>query len=66
MDHSIAEDRLRGVHQIAAELGETPRRTYHLQGIIPASKQGRLWVASRHVLKQQYLKTVGGQAARVA
>lgn len=61
---SIAEDRLRGVPEIALFLGETERRVYYMleTGMLPAGKQGRLWVASRSVLRERYARMVEGAA----
>jgi len=55
---TIAADRLRGVPRIAAFIGETERRTYYLldKQLIPAGKQGAIWIASRAALRAHYDK----------
>jgi hypothetical protein len=61
----IAADRLSGAKQIATFLGMTPRRAVYLleTGQIPAGKEGRIWVASRQVLRDHYRQLTGAPAA---
>ena len=61
---SVAADLLRGVRPIAQEIGETTRRTYYLleNRLIPAGKQGSLWVASRRTLREHYDRLTRGAA----
>lgn len=65
MNSPIADDRLRGVGEIAEEIGETERRTYYLLETkrIPAAKQGRLWIASRARLREHYQRITSGEVA---
>jgi hypothetical protein len=52
---------LRGVPAIAKAIGETERRVYSLleSNILPAQKEGRIWVTTRARLRRHY----GGDAA---
>ncbi len=61
---ALADDLLRGVAKIAEEIGETPRRTYYKleNKIIPAGKDGNLWIASRTVLREHYARLTRGAA----
>jgi hypothetical protein len=47
---------IRGAHAIAKAIGETERRTYYLleAGVLPASKELRVWVTTRERLKRFY------------
>lgn len=58
---SIAEDRLRGVPAIAQFLGESERRTYYLleKRIIPAGKEGSIYICSKKALTADYNKRTG-------
>jgi hypothetical protein len=55
-DLSLKSDRLRGAKKIADFRGDDLRRTYYLleRKIIPAFKEGRVWVASKQALRDQY------------
>ena len=64
-DPTIAEDKLRGVKEIAAFIGEDERRTYYLleNGSIPAGKLGRRsWVASKRALRAHFERIAAGGA----
>jgi hypothetical protein len=60
-DSPIATDRLRGVPAIARFLGESERRTYYLleNSIIPAGKEGAIYVASKSALIADYNRRTG-------
>jgi hypothetical protein len=47
---------LRGAPAIARAIGETERRTYGLleARILPAQKEGRIWVTTRTRLRRHY------------
>jgi hypothetical protein len=64
-DETIAGDALRGAKAIAAFRGEALRRTNYLleRGLIPAGKEGNLWVASRRVLRAHHARLTGADAA---
>jgi hypothetical protein len=57
----LAADMLFGAEAIAAELGISIRKAFHLleSGHLPASKTGRLWVSTRSRLR----KFFNGEAA---
>jgi hypothetical protein len=57
----LADDLLRGVKRIAREIGETERRTYYLleNKLLPAGKQGALWLASRRAIHEHYARLTG-------
>ena len=68
MEHdssTLADDRLTGVKAIAAFRGEPERRTTYLleTGRIPAGKEGRIWVASKRVLREHHNRLTSGAAA---
>jgi hypothetical protein len=46
----------RGVPAIARAIGETDRRTYTLlqSGVLPAEREGRIWVTTRARLRRHY------------
>jgi hypothetical protein len=56
MTDSIKDDRLVGARRISEFRGEDVRRTYYLleRGIIPASREGRMYVASKRALREQH------------
>ncbi len=60
---SIVGDKLKGVEEIAAFIGEPIRRTYVMcqRGRIPCGKQGNFHIASKAVLVQHYRKLVSGK-----
>jgi hypothetical protein len=62
---SVADDKLSGVPEIAAEIGENQRRTYYLleKGLIPAGKLGATWVASRRALREHFARLTGAAGA---
>ena len=47
---------LRGADEIAAAIGTTPRRVYHLvqQGLLPATREGSLLVTTLDRLREFY------------
>jgi len=47
---------LRGGHAIAKAIGETERRTYYLleAKLLPAQKEGNVWVTTRERLRRHY------------
>jgi len=58
---SIAENPLgvlRGAPAIAKAIGCSPRRAYHLleSGVLPAVKEGNLWVCTLDALRRFYEK----------
>jgi hypothetical protein len=59
---SLAEDRLVGVEAIAAFRGERKRRTQYLldKGVIPAGKEGNIFIASKQALTAHHHKLTGG------
>jgi hypothetical protein len=59
---SLADDRLVGVEAIAAFRGEPRRRTQYLldKGVIPAGKEGNIFIASKQVLIAHHHKLTGG------
>lgn len=61
-DETVADDKLRGVRQIARFIGEPERVTYYLleNSIIPAGKLGRSWVASKEVLRAHFRRIAVG------
>ena len=62
---SIGDDILRGAPKISRYIGENLRRTYYLleNEIIPAGKQGTLWIASKRRLRDHYERLTGGEGA---
>jgi hypothetical protein len=46
---SIGDDLLSGISEIAAFIGQTPKRTYYLceQGHLPAFKWNKIWQARK-------------------
>jgi hypothetical protein len=60
-EDAIAADKLRGVPAIASYIGETERRTYYLldRKLIPAGKEGSLWLASKAALTAHYNEITG-------
>jgi hypothetical protein len=56
VETSLAEDILRGADAIGAFVGLDPRQTfYYLQtGVLPATKEGRIWVSTRSRLRRHY------------
>jgi hypothetical protein len=61
----LADDRLTGVEAIAAFRGESRRRTAYLleKERIPAGKEGRIWIASKRVLREYHCRLTGGGQA---
>jgi hypothetical protein len=61
---TLAGDLLRGVKPIACFIDESERRTYYLleNKLLPAGKQGAIWVASRRALREHYARLTGGAA----
>jgi len=61
---SLADDRLVGAKAIAEFRNEPVRRTNYLleRGMIPAGKEGKVWIASRKALIAQHVKLTGGEA----
>jgi hypothetical protein len=59
---SLADDRLVGAKAIAEFRNEPVRRTNYLldRRLIPAGKEGNVWVASKRALIAQHLKLTGG------
>lgn len=55
---ALADDIIRGVPAIAAFTGEPLRRCRYLlyAGQIPGGQCGRIWVASKAVLREHYRK----------
>ncbi len=53
---TIAHDKLRGVKAIARFIDEDERPTYYQleKGYLPATKIGRLWIASKSRLRQHF------------
>jgi hypothetical protein len=62
MKDSLKDDRLNGVKAIAEFTGNDLRRTYHLlaTGMLPAGKEGNLWIASKRRLREHYTKITSG------
>lgn len=62
----LGDDLLRGVPAIAAFIGEKPSRTYYMceRGYLPVGREGSLYVASRQVLKDHYVKLTSGAEVR--
>lgn len=60
--NSIAVDKLRGVPAIAKFIGESERRTYYLleNGILPAAKEGAIWITFKTRLTKHYDALMGG------
>jgi len=60
-EETPGDDALYGVKEIAAFIGRSPRRTYHLlyEGRIPAGKEGVLWRASKKALRAHYDRLSG-------
>jgi hypothetical protein len=56
VETSLADDIIRGADAIGAFIGLDPRQTfYNLQrGVIPATKEGRLWVTTKSRLRRHY------------
>jgi hypothetical protein len=63
-DASLADDLLRGVKEIAAFIGEPPRRTFYLleKKLIPAGKVGANYIASKRTLRTHYERLTGAAA----
>jgi hypothetical protein len=63
--YAIAEDKVRGVSNIAVYLGETVRRTQYLceRRIIPVGKEGAHYVASKRRLRAYHEQVTSGEAA---
>jgi hypothetical protein len=61
----LADDLLIGVPAISEELGEKPRRTYHLleKGSLPAFKVLGKWYARRSTLRAHIDRLDSGQSA---
>jgi hypothetical protein len=61
--NTVADDRLRGVTQIAEFIGENYRTTVYLLTTkrIPAGKQGKSWLASRQLLREHYARLASGE-----
>ena len=61
-DNNLASDLIWGARAIADEIGLTLRQTqYQLErGLIPAGKQGRMWVASRRRLRGRFEALTAG------
>jgi hypothetical protein len=59
---SLADDRLVGAKAIAEFRNEPVRRTNYLldKRLIPAGKEGNVWVASKAALIAQHVKLTGG------
>jgi hypothetical protein len=55
-NETLADDKLRGVVEISTFIDEPKGRTYYLleNGIVPAGKIGRSWIASKAVLRAHY------------
>lgn len=60
---NLADDLLRGCPAIAAEIGETERRTFTLlqARAIPGKKELGLWVSSRSALRRHYAEALNKQ-----
>jgi len=63
LPESLAGDKLKGADRIAAFIDEPVRRTFNLleQGLLPAGKQGREWLASKRALLQHYRRVTSGE-----
>jgi hypothetical protein len=64
----IADDRLSGAPEIAAFLGQTERQVRYLldKRIIPHTRHGRLYVASRRRLREWWEETTRGSPPEAA
>ena len=51
-EKSLADDRLRGVTEIAEFTGESTRRTYYLleRGLLPGYKRGSIWESRKSTI----------------
>ena len=60
-------DVLWGTKAIAAELGLGQRQAYYAleRGLIPATKRGRRWVASRKILAEHFGRVLNKAAASI-
>jgi len=60
---SLADDRLRGVNEIAKFRGEPRRRTQYLidSGKLPHGREGKTIVASKRVLLAHWAELTGGE-----
>jgi len=63
----IEDDLLRGLDEIAAYIREHPVQTSLLikQGIIPAGKIGRVYIASKRRLSERYSELTAGGSNQV-
>jgi hypothetical protein len=61
----VRDDLLRGIEEIADEIGLTPRQTHYAltKGRIPAARDGNSWVASKETLRDHYKKLTAKSAA---
>jgi hypothetical protein len=61
--NGLADDLLRGAKSIARFLNQDPRATYHLlsRGLLPAGKEGAVWVASKARLREHYAYLTAGR-----
>ena len=59
------DDVLRGVAAIARYLDEPVRRTQYLldRRLLPAGQVGRIWYASKRVLREHHERVVRGETA---
>jgi hypothetical protein len=57
----LANDILWGVNEIAAEIGQSTRQTYHQleTGKLPAGKQSGKWISSRSRLRAHFDQVMG-------
>ena len=62
---SLANDLIRGAKAISKFIHEDERKTYYLleKRLIPAGKEGAIWIASRRALRAHYARLTGGEAA---
>jgi hypothetical protein len=53
---TLAGDLLRGCEAIAAYIDRAPRETFYLLqgGVLPAFKQGRIWISTKSRLRRYY------------
>ena len=63
--HSLAEDKLCGIKEIAKFLGETPRRTHYMleKKAIPSFKCAGRWYAMKSRLRAHFQQGGNGHAA---
>jgi hypothetical protein len=68
MTEILEKDLIWGVSAIAAEINRSPRQTHYMleRELLPAGRQGSLWVASRRALREHFARLTGGVQKRSA